>query len=82
MGGHHAISSLLEAKNSKILQMLYQRYCFCLHYCFGLHFYRASHARTDLHNEYVANFMFGSLFEYDYLLNVIIKEFMQKDSLN
>ena len=26
--------------------------------------------------------MLGSLFEQDYLLNVIIKEFMQKDDLN
>ena len=25
---------------------------------------------------------FGSLFEQDYLLNVIIKEFMRKDDLN
>ena len=38
--------------------------------------------KTDLHNDYIANFMFGSLFEQDYLLNVIIKEFMRKDDLN
>ena len=28
------------------------------------------------------DFMFGSLFEQEYLLNVIIKEFMRKDDLN
>ena len=28
------------------------------------------------------DFMFGSVFEQDYLLNAIIKEFMQKDDLN
>ena len=28
------------------------------------------------------DFMFGSVFEQDCLLNVIIKEFMRKDDLN
>ena len=28
------------------------------------------------------DFMFGSLFEQDYLLNIIIKEFMRKGDLN
>ena len=45
-------------------------------------FYGVSHVKTDLHNEYMTNFMFGSLFEQDYLLNVIIKKFMRKDYLN
>ena len=51
-------------------------------YISGFIFYGASHAKTDLHNEYIANFMFDSLFEQDYLLNVVIKTFMQKDYLN
>ena len=44
--------------------------------------YVISHAKADIHNEYMINFMSGSLFEQDYLLNVISKEFMPKDDLN
>ena len=51
-------------------------------YIFRFIFYGVSHAKTDLHNEYMINFMFGLLFEQDYLLNVIIREFMPKDDLN
>ena len=59
--------------------MSYQRYCFC--YISDFIFYGVSYSKTDLHNEYMANFMFGSLFEQDYQLNVIIKEFMQNNYL-
>ena len=51
-------------------------------YIFGFIFYGVSHAKTDLRNKYMIDFMFGSVFEQDCLLNVMIKEFMRKDDLN
>ena len=35
-------------------------------------FHGVSRAKTDLHSKYVFNFVFGSFFEQDHLLNVFI----------
>ena len=55
----------------KILQKFNNRDWFCLHSCF--HFYGASRGKTDVHNKYgIFNFVFGSFFEQDHLLNLFI----------
>ena len=38
----------------------------------GFIFYVVSRTKTDLHNKYVFNFVFGSFFEQDHLLNLFI----------
>ena len=48
----------LEVKRSKILQKLNKR--------------DVSRAKIDLHNKYIFNFVFGSFFEQDHLLNLFI----------
>ena len=60
----------LEVKRSKILQKLNKRDCFCN--ILSLIFYGVSRAKTDLHSKYIFNFVFGSFFEQDHLLNLFI----------
>ena len=60
----------LEVKRSKILQKLNKRDCFCN--ILSLIFYGVSHAKTDLHNKCIFNFVFDSFFEQDHLLNLFI----------
>ena len=38
----------------------------------GFIFYAVSRAKTDLHSKYIFNFVFGSFFEQDHLLNLFI----------
>ena len=38
----------------------------------GFSFYGVSRAKTDLHSKYIFNFVFGSFFEQDLLLNLFI----------
>ena len=38
----------------------------------GFIFCGVSRAKTDLHNKYIFNFVLGSFFEQDHLLNLII----------
>ena len=38
----------------------------------GFIFYGVSRAKTDLHNKYIFNFVFGWFFEQDHLLNLFI----------
>ena len=35
-------------------------------------FYGVSRVKTDLHSKYIFNFLFGSFFEQDHLLNLFI----------
>ena len=60
----------LEVKRSKILQKLNQR-DFCCN-ILGFIFYAVSRAKTDFHSKYIFNFVFGSFFEQDHLLNLFI----------
>ena len=60
----------LEVRRSKILLKLNKRDCFCN--ILGLVFYGVSHAKTDLRIKYIFNFLFGSFFEQDHLLNLFI----------
>ena len=39
-------------------------------YILGFIFYGVFRAKTDLHNKYIFNFVFGSFFEQDHLLNL------------
>ena len=39
-------------------------------YIFYFNFYGVSHTKTDLHNKYIFNFVSGSFFEQDNLLNL------------
>ena len=41
-------------------------------YILGFIFYGVSRAKTDLHNKYIFNFVFGWFFEQDHLLNLFI----------
>ena len=38
----------------------------------GFSFYGVSRAKTDLHSKYIFNFVFGSFYEQDHLLNLVI----------
>ena len=38
----------------------------------GFIFYGVSRVKTDLHSKYICNFVFGSFFEQDHLLNLFI----------
>ena len=60
----------LEAKRSKILQKLNKRDYFSN--ILGFIFYGVSHAKPDLSSKYIFNFVFGSFFEQDHLLNLLI----------
>ena len=69
---------ILEVKRSKILQQLNQRdYCCNI---LGFIFYVDSCAKTDLHSKYLFNFVFGSFFEQDHLLNLFILRVYAKRS--
>ena len=60
----------LKVKRSKILQKLNQRdYCCNI---LGFIFGAVSRAKTDFHSKYIFNFVFGSFFEQDHLLNLFI----------
>ena len=56
----------LDVKISKILQKVEQK---AFVYLLDFIFHGLSRARTDLHNEYMFNFVSGSFFEQDRLLN-------------
>ena len=57
----------IEIKRSKILQKLNKRDCYCN--ILGLTFYGVCHSK------YIFNFVFGSVFEQDHLLNLCILAF-------
>ena len=63
-------SYFLEVKRYKILQKLNKRDYFCN--ILGFFFYGVSRTKTDLHSEYIFNFVFGSFSEQDHLLNLFI----------
>ena len=60
----------LEVKRSKILQKLKYRVYFCN--ILGFIFYTVSRTKSELHSKYIINFVFGSFFEEDHLLNLFI----------
>ena len=41
-------------------------------YILGFIFYGVSHLKIDLHNKYTINFVFGSFFEQNHVLKLII----------
>ena len=59
----------LEVKRSKILQKLNKRDYF--YNILGFIFF-VSRAKTDLHSKYIFNFVCGSFFKQDHLLNLFI----------
>ena len=60
----------LGVKRSKLLQKLTKRDYFCNF--LGFIFCGVSRAKTDLHSKYIIIFVFGSFFEQDHLLNLLI----------
>ena len=60
----------LEVKRIKIYEKLNKESAFV--YILGFVFYGVSRAKTDVHNEYIFNFVFGSFFEQDHILNLFI----------
>ena len=49
-------------------------------YILGFIFYSVSGAKTDLHNKYILNFVFGSFFEQDHLSNLFFRSSYEKMS--
>ena len=60
----------------KNITKIEQKILFCN--ILGFSFYGVSRAKTDLHSKYIFNFVFGSFFEQDPLLNLFIVEVYAK----
>ena len=70
-GGQHAIFSVLEVKRSKLSEKLNKRYCFL--FKFLVSFFMAFLAQKLIYTITIRfNSVFGSFFEQDHLLNLII----------